>query len=120
MRGRPESRVVDEDAGNVTLPGPPRTDFGALRRAAWIWAPIGALNRGHVIQTSEEGARKSDVLGVFVTRSVFGDGTVAPPCPPRDPSSTPRTPGRLGHGHSLPGPWARRPRPFRPAVGIDH
>src|SRR4051794_5990719 len=45
----------------------------------------------------------------------------------RERSSTPRTPGRLGHGHSLPGPWPRRPasltsgasfkrpRPFPPA-----
>jgi len=34
---------------------------------------------------------------------------------PRDGRSTgppaPRTPGRLGHGHSLPGPWTRRPVP---------
>jgi hypothetical protein len=28
------------------------------------------------------------------------------------PVTSPRTPGRLGHGHSLPGPWSRRPRPF--------
>src|SRR6202000_2252157 len=32
--------------------------------------------------------------------------------PSRDPSAAPRTPGSLGHGHSLPGPWPRRPRPF--------
>jgi hypothetical protein len=33
---------------------------------------------------------------------------------------TSRTPGRLGHGHSLPGPWPRRPGPFHlraPATG---
>src|ERR1700735_5102432 len=112
MRGRPESRVVDEDAGNVTLPGPPRTDFGALRRAAWIWAPIGALNRGHVIQTSEEGARKSDVLGVFVTRSAFGEGVPALPPHPRDRSSSPTDPALSatatacqGRGRDGPGPF---------------
>ena len=38
---------------------------------------------------------------------------VRDPWLPRDGRSTgppaPRTPGRLGHGHSLPGPWTRRP-----------
>jgi hypothetical protein len=29
-----------------------------------------------------------------------------------EPVTSPRAPGRLGHGHSLPGPWPRRPRPF--------
>jgi hypothetical protein len=69
-------------------------------------------NHGHVFQTSEEDARKGDVLGIFLTRPDIGDGSVALPWRSRDPSSTPRTPGRLGHGHSLPGPWPRRPRPF--------
>src|SRR4051812_13311682 len=31
---------------------------------------------------------------------------------PGVPRTSPRTPGRLGHGHSLPGPWPRRPRPL--------
>ena len=32
----------------------------------------------------------------------------------RDEARTsPRHPGRLGHGHNLPGPWPRRPRPFQ-------
>ncbi len=36
------------------------------------------------------------------------------PSPTRLPGvsrNSPRTPGRLGHGHSLPGPWPRRPVP---------
>jgi hypothetical protein len=47
-----------------------------------------------VIATSEEDARKSGVLGIFVTTP----GS-------RHRSSTRFIPGRLGHGHSLPGPW---------------
>ena len=43
---------------------------------------------------------------------------VALPAPVRwlrpEPSAAPHIPGRLGHGHSLPGPWPRRPRPFPP------
>jgi hypothetical protein len=31
------------------------------------------------------------------------------------PVASSRALGRLGHGHSLPGPWPRRPRPFQPA-----
>src|SRR3954453_18887987 len=41
----------------------------------------------------------------------------APPPPPGLPRPPPRTPGRLGHGHSLPGPWPRRPRPLPGGAG---
>jgi hypothetical protein len=73
----------------------------------------------HVIATSEEGGRKRDVPGISATRSDIGDGSLAPPSCSRDPSSTPRTPGRISHGHSLPGPWPRRPRPFPPAELVE-
>jgi hypothetical protein len=36
-------------------------------------------------------------------------GSVALPCPFGARSAPPNAPGRLGHGHSLPGPWPRRP-----------
>ncbi len=37
----------------------------------------------------------------------------APPALVTNPRHSSRTPGRLGHGHSLPGPWPRRPGPSR-------
>src|SRR3954463_5429246 len=51
---------------------------------------------------------------------------------PGVPRTSTRTPGRLGHGHSLPGPWPRRPvpcptgasstrpRPSPPGRQLDH
>jgi hypothetical protein len=82
----------------------------------------------------EEDGRKCGLPRIFVTRSHFGHGSVALPWAilhartvalpwailhaparwgSREASPTPRTPGRPGHGHGLPGPWTGRPRPFR-------
>ncbi len=74
---REKGSVVDEDGANVTLRGPRRADFEALKRAACIWAPMGAQNHRHVIATSEEDVGKGDVPGISVTRSVLGDGSAA-------------------------------------------
>ena len=75
--------------------------------------PYGGLNSRSAFVTPEGNGRKSEVPGVSVTRSLSGDGSSTLPSPSRDRSSTPRTLGRLGHGHSLPGPWPRRPFPSR-------
>src|SRR6185437_5033479 len=61
-------------------------------------------------------ARKRGLPAVSVTRCAFRDGSVSLPCPSRDEPvalawaipATPHIPGRLGHGHSQPGPWPRR------------
>jgi hypothetical protein len=71
--------VVEEDAGNVTLPGSLKAYFEAPVRVVDFDPPIGGSNHGHVIQTPEEDGRKGDVLGLSVTRTLFGDGY--PPLP---------------------------------------
>jgi len=66
--------------------------------------------------------RRGDVPGVFPARR---EVDTAPPLPRRTSvpipsysrrsrsSSSTHEPGRLGHGHSLPGSWPRRPGPFQ-------
>src|SRR5271156_920263 len=87
-------RVCDEDAENVTPPDPPgrgSLSFVTHRvtkrhRPPRTWSSVSRI--------SEEDGRKGDVSGIFVTD--LGA---------RHTSSAPRIPGRLGHGHSLRGPW---------------
>ena len=75
--------MVDEDAENVTLLSPPRVEIEGRKRAACIDHPIGGSNPGHVFVTSEEDGRKSDVPGISVPRSLFGDSSVTLPSPSR-------------------------------------
>ena len=68
--------------------------------------------------TVEEPGRKGGLPDVSVTRSDPGPMSDTDPSLPRDPPAilpapSPHVPGRLGHGHSLPGPWTRRPVPSR-------
>ena len=65
--------------------------------------------RSAVIRPRLQGMAR-DVRGAAGTRSWRRHGTFAGRSP-SESRRTPRTPGRLGHGHSLPGPWPRRPRP---------
>ena len=65
--------------------------------------------------TSQELVRKGDVPGIPLTRRDL----VRVPSPSRPSHGAPPylsrlspNPGRHGPGHSLPGPWPRRPRPF--------
>ena len=115
--------IGDEDAGNVTLSGPGRPfsgrDRGADNALSTFGPPWGAQSRQRVRHrwTTREEAWSSRRLrdGVGLPSRIRVP-PVRDPWLPRDGRSTgplrsPR-PGRLGHGHSLPGPWTRRPVPF--------
>ena len=95
--------------GTSHLPALRGPESRGPERAACIGAPIGAPNHGRVIATSEEDGRKGELPGVFLTDPALPSLRWKTP----EPVTSSRTPGRLGHGHSLPGPWTRRPRPFR-------
>jgi len=71
--------VVDEDAENVTLFGRLGAEIGGQKRAPYFDPPIAGSKCRHVIATSEEGGRKSDVPDISVTRSDIGDGSGALP-----------------------------------------
>jgi hypothetical protein len=75
-------------------------------------APHRGVNSPSAVVTLDQHARKRGLPTLFLTGSHFRQGSVTLPRP--SPAQLPpplRTPGRLGHGHSLPGPWTRRPVP---------
>ena len=96
-----ETGSVTKTPGTSHSPALLRAGFEVPERAVDFWVAIGGSNHGHVIATSEEDARNGDVPGVFVTATAA-----------RHRSSTASIPGRPGHGHTLPGSWPGRPRPF--------
>jgi hypothetical protein len=127
-------RVVDEDAGNVTLPRAscrcPARKEGPGTRCVDLVLYRGPNPRSASV-TVERHARKRGLLTISVTRPHLGDGPGTPWSRSRDepvalplrtrgarvslPVTPPTSPGRLGHGHSQPGPWTRRPCPPNPS-----
>ncbi len=107
------SPIGDEDAGNVTLPGAlsrfsrPRSGPGDALRT--LTTPGGG-------QSTQRGRHCCPTRTEAWTSHALRD-EVSLPSRTSDPSVTlrgrslitPHGPGRLGHGHSLPGPWPRRP-----------
>jgi hypothetical protein len=81
-------------------------------------APYRGVKARSAVVTVDQHAPKRGLPTLFLTGPDSRDAPVPPTSLSCAPSSTPRTPGRLGHGHSLPGPWTRRPVPSRaPASG---
>jgi len=85
---------------------------GPRKRAACISRPI-----ARSIHAARNRLLSNTHGSVYFPRSLPRDASpVTHPCPSRDEPSVLRReiphlpiPGRLGHGHSQPGPWPRRP-----------
>ncbi len=108
--------IGDEDVGNVTLPcalsrfSRPRSGPGdALRTLTTPGGGQSTQRRRHCWTTREEACTSHGLCDEVSLPSRSSDPSV--PLPARS-LLTPHIPGRLGHGHSLPGPWTRRPFPF--------